>query len=92
VAFLAYYSCVIRNRDQGFFFGELGRGLLGTTLKPFLATVMGLLSLLVFFLGLVRASVFWLWIAFICALVSGVFIQLSIVRKKKNNAPDDLDK
>lgn len=61
-------------------------------LKPFLATVMGLLSVLVFFLGLVRGSVLWLWIAFICSLVSGVFIQLLIVRKKKNDASDDLDK
>jgi hypothetical protein len=61
-------------------------------LKPVLATVMGLLSLLVFFLGMVRGSVFWLWIAFICLLVSGIFIQLVIVRKKTDGASDDVDK
>jgi hypothetical protein len=60
-------------------------------LKPFLATVMGLLSVLVFFLGMLQGSVLWLFIAFICSLISGVFIQLLIVRNK-NDAPDDLDK
>jgi hypothetical protein len=61
-------------------------------LKPFLAAVMGLLSVLVFFLGMLQGSVLWLFIAFVCSLISGVFIQVLIVRNKKNDAPDDLDK
>jgi ABC-type multidrug transport system permease subunit len=42
---------------------------------------MGLLTLLVFGLGLEQGNVPWLWIAFLCALISGVFIQLFISRK-----------
>jgi hypothetical protein len=61
-------------------------------LKPFFAAVMGLLSVLVFFLGMLQGSVLWLFIAFVCSLISGVFIQVLIVRNKKNDAPDDLDK
>lgn len=61
-------------------------------LKTLLITVMGLLSILVFFLGLVQQNVLWLWIAFLCFLVSGVFLQLLIDRKKKNEAPDRANK
>lgn len=46
---------------------------------------MGLLSLLVFGLGLERRSVLWLWIGFVCALISGVFLQLLINRRSKDD-------
>jgi hypothetical protein len=55
-------------------------------LKAFLTTVMSLLSLLVFFLGCVRSNVLWTWVGFVCAVVSGVFVQLFIDRKKTNDA------
>jgi ABC-type multidrug transport system permease subunit len=54
---------------------------LGGKLKAFLTTVMSLLTLLVFGLGLGQGNVLWMWIAFLCALVSGVFIQLFISRR-----------
>ena len=56
----------------------------GIRAKTFLTALMSLLSILVFGLGLERKSVLWLWIGFICALVSGIFVQLLIDRKKKN--------
>lgn len=56
----------------------------GTKLKTFLTAVMGLLSILVFGLGCERRNVLWLWIGFICALVSGIFVQILIDREKKN--------
>jgi len=52
-------------------------------LRASLTTVMCLLSLLVLFLGLIRHSVFWLWVGFVCALISGVFLQLLISRREK---------
>jgi len=55
----------------------------GMKLKTFLTTVMSLLSILVLGLGGVRKNVFWLWIGFVCSLVSGVFVQLFINRVKK---------
>jgi preprotein translocase subunit SecF len=61
-------------------------------LKTFLTSVMGLLSLLVFGLGCIRRNVLWLWIGFICALVSGIFVQLLIDRKKKRDGTDYADK
>ena len=61
----------------------------GMKLKAFLTAVMALLSVLVFGLGWERKSVLWLWIGFICSLVSGVFVQLFIDRRKKKNAPDE---
>jgi preprotein translocase subunit SecF len=61
----------------------------GMRFKAFLTTVMALLSVLVFGLGWERKNVFWLWIGFICALISGIFVQLFIDRKKKKeNAAD----
>ncbi|MGO8793284.1 MAG: hypothetical protein ACLQLC_00545 [Candidatus Sulfotelmatobacter sp.] len=44
--------------------------------------MMSLLSLFVFFLGLARQDVMWLFISFLCLLVSGVFVQLLINRRK----------
>lgn len=61
----------------------------GMKLKAFLIAVMALSSVLVFGLGLERKNVLWLWIGFICSLVSGVFVQMFIDRrKKKKNAAD----
>jgi hypothetical protein len=58
----------------------------GMKLKSFLTAVMSLLSILVFGLGGARRNVFWLWIGFICCLVSGVFVQLFINRIKNDGA------
>ena len=58
----------------------------GMKLKSFLTAVMSLLSLLVFGLGGARRNVFWLWIGFVCCLVSGVFVQLFIDRIKNDGA------
>ena len=55
-------------------------------LKAFLTTVMSLLSILVTGLGGIEKDVMWLWIGFICCLVSGVFIQLFINRVKNDVA------
>jgi hypothetical protein len=55
----------------------------GIKLKAFLTALMALLSIFVFALGCVRNNVLWLWIAFICSLVSGVFVQLFLDRKKR---------
>jgi hypothetical protein len=55
-------------------------------LKAFLTTVMSLLSILVTGLGGIEKDVMWLWIGFICCLVSGVFIQLFINRVKTDVA------
>ena len=60
-----------------------GRGL---GLKAFLAAVMSILSLLVIGLGLMQQDVLWLFIGFVCVLVSGVFIQLFINRVKNDVA------
>ena len=48
----------------------------GMKLKAFLTTLMALLSLLVFGLGYERRDMLWMWVGFICVLVSGVFVQL----------------
>jgi ABC-type multidrug transport system permease subunit len=51
-------------------------------LKAFLIGVMFVLSILVFGLSLEYKSVLWLWIGFVCALVSGFFVQCLINRNK----------
>jgi drug/metabolite transporter (DMT)-like permease len=56
----------------------------GMTLKTFLTAVMSLLSILVVGLGGFHKNVFWLWIGFVCCLVSGVFVQLFINRIKND--------
>jgi hypothetical protein len=58
----------------------------GMKLKAFLTTVMSLLSILVFGLGCVRNDVLWSWTGFICALVSGIFVQMFLDRKKTIDA------
>lgn len=52
-------------------------------LKAFFTAIMGLLSVLVFGLGCEQRNVLWLWIGFVCALISGIFLQLLINRVKK---------
>jgi hypothetical protein len=47
-------------------------------LKAFLTAIMGLLSILVFGLSLECRSVLWLGIGFVCALISGIFVQILI--------------
>jgi hypothetical protein len=47
---------------------------------------MSLLSVLVFGLGAMQRDALWLWIGFICCLISGVFIQLFINRIKDDVA------
>ena len=51
-------------------------------LRAFLTTVMSLLSILVFGLGFIQQNVLWSWVGFVCSVVSGVFVQLFINRKK----------
>jgi len=58
----------------------------GTKLKTFLTAVMSVLSILVFGLGAVRQNVLWLWIGFVCSLVSGVFVQPFLDRIKNDVA------
>jgi preprotein translocase subunit SecF len=58
----------------------------GLTLKALLTATMSLLSVLVFGLGAMRRDALWLWIGFICSLISGVFIQLFINRIKDDIA------
>lgn len=50
---------------------------------------MGLLTVLVFGLACVRRNVFWLWIAFLCALVSGLFIQLLVQRRETEEEKEE---
>lgn len=57
---------------------------LGLTLKTFLTATMSLLSILVFGLGAMQKDVLWLWIGFLCSLISGVFVQLFINRIKSD--------
>lgn len=54
----------------------------GLRLKGFLTTVMALLSVLVFGLGYQRRDMLWLWIGFICALISGIFVQLFVSHRE----------
>ena len=53
-------------------------------LRAFLTTVMSLLSIVLFFLASIQKNMFWLWISFVCAMISGVFVQLFLERKKRN--------
>jgi len=51
-----------------------------------LTAVMSLLSLLVVLLAGFLKDVMWLWIGFVCCLISGVFIQLFLNRVKNDAA------
>jgi hypothetical protein len=51
-------------------------------MKAFLTTLMSLLSILVLGLGCMQRDVLWAFTGFACALVSGVFVQLFISRKR----------
>ena len=61
-------------------------GQLASKLKTFLTVVMSLLSIFVFGLGAMRQNVLWLWVGFVCSVVSGVFIQPFINRIKNDVA------
>ena len=54
----------------------------GLRIKTFLTSVMCLMSILVFGLGGMERDVLWLWIGFICAVVSGIFVQIFLNRIK----------
>jgi energy-coupling factor transporter transmembrane protein EcfT len=58
-------------------------------LKGFLTAVMSLLSLLVFFLAGLQRNIFWLWVSFLCVLISGIFVQLWINRREQSEAAED---
>jgi|HubBroStandDraft_6_1064221.scaffolds.fasta_scaffold04193_6 hypothetical protein len=54
----------------------------GMRVKTFLTALMSLLSVVVVLLGGLQKDVFWLFIGFVCCLVSGVFVQLFLNRVK----------
>lgn len=58
----------------------------GMRVKTFLTAVMSLLSVLVIGIAGIERDVMWLWIGFVCCLISGVFIQLFINRIKNDAA------
>lgn len=58
----------------------------GMKLKAFLTTAMSLLSIFVFGLGCMRNDVLWSWMGFTCALISGVFVQMFLDRRRSNDA------
>lgn len=58
----------------------------GMKLKAFLTTVMSLLSIFVFVFGCMRNDVLWSWTGFICALISGIFVQMFLDRRRANDA------
>ncbi len=57
----------------------------GMKLKAFLTAVMSLLSIFVFGLGCMQSNVLWSWMGFICALVSGIFVQMFLDRRRSND-------
>ena len=61
----------------------------GLRLKGFLTTVMALLSVLVLGLGFQSKNTLWLWIGFICALISGVFVQLFVSHREEEEKDGD---
>jgi hypothetical protein len=52
------------------------------SLKAFLTATMSLLAIFVFLLASIERSVLWLWIAFGCAAIAGVFVQLLLQSRK----------
>ena len=61
----------------------------GMRVKTFLTAVMSGMSVLVLLLAGAERDVMWLWIGFVCCLVSGVFVQLFINRVNKDVASGD---
>jgi hypothetical protein len=50
---------------------------------------MALLSVLVLGLGFQSKNTLWLWIGFICALISGVFVQLFVSHREEEEKDGD---
>jgi hypothetical protein len=61
---------------------ELLEGGAPMSLKAFLTAIMSLLAIFVFLLASIEQSVLWLWIAFGCATIAGVFVQLLLQSRK----------
>jgi hypothetical protein len=61
----------------------------GLRLKGFLTTVMALLSVLVIGLGFQSKNTLWLWIGFVCALISGVFVQLFVNHREEEEKEEE---
>ncbi|MGA9355407.1 MAG: hypothetical protein WBV46_17070 [Terriglobales bacterium] len=61
----------------------------GLRLKGFLTTVMGLLSVLVIGLGFQSRNMLWLWIGLICALISGVFVQMFVNHREEEEKEEE---
>jgi hypothetical protein len=61
----------------------------GLRLKGFLTTVMALLSVLVIGLGFQSRNTLWLWIGFVCALISGVFVQLFVNHREEEEKEEE---
>ncbi len=61
----------------------------GRRLKAFLTTVMALLSVLVLGLGFQSRNTLWLWIGFVCALISGVFVQLFLSHREEEEREEE---
>jgi hypothetical protein len=53
------------------------------TLKVVLTAIMSLLAIFVFLIAGLKQSVLWLWIAFACALIAGIFVQLLLLSRKR---------
>ena len=53
-----------------------------SAIKPLLIGILGLLSVFLFGVSLDHKNVLGLWIGFICALISGFFVQCLINRNK----------
>jgi hypothetical protein len=61
----------------------------GLRLKGFLTTVMALLSVLVLGLGFQSRNTLWLWIGFLCALISGIFVQLFVSHREEEEKKEE---
>lgn len=59
-------------------------------IRTFLTTTMSLLTVLVFGVACALRNTFWMWIGFLCTLISGVFIQQLILRRKKEEKDGEL--
>lgn len=50
---------------------------------------MALLSVLVLGLGFQSRNTLWLWIGFVCALISGVFVQLFLSHREEEEREEE---